>query len=470
MFISQEQLQHQIITAHLTQTMELISLTTLELRQRIEEEAAVNPILQIVEEYRCPHCRRILAKTDHCPVCSHSKQEAVDQAIVFVSWQDRYWYGGNTYEADTLDDPLGAAPIELPEYVLSQIAPDLQPIERQIAVDLLHSLDSNGFLDTSIFDVARYHHVLPSQVERVLHLVQRANPPGIGARDYKEALLVQLEILSETQAVPPLARKVIQEGLPLLARHQYSKLAALLGTTIDEVRDMAQFFAQNLNPYPSQAHWGESYTARRPNNLVFYQPDIVISHLNGRKEDPLVVEVLMPVPGTVQIDREFCSYLASASKETREKWQEEFNRASLLAKCTQHRNNTLTRLMKELVSIQQDFILRGDAFLKPLTQAKMAEKLGVHESTVSRAVNGKRVLLPNKRMVPLKHFFQKNMHIRKMIKQIIEEEVEPLSDSQIAKLLADQGLSIARRTVAKYRQNERIPSVHIRRRQKESSA
>jgi RNA polymerase sigma-54 factor len=145
-------------------------------------------------------------------------------------------------------------------------------------------------------------------------------------------------------------------------------------------------------------------------------------------------------------------------------WQEDLEQATLLVKCLQQRNHTIVRLMQKLVVKQREFILNGDAYLKPITRADLADELEVHESTMSRAVSDKAVQLPNRRIVPLSMFFDRSLHIRTALKQIIDQETYTLSDSQIAELLSGMGFSVARRTVAKYRSIEGILPAHLRNR------
>jgi RNA polymerase sigma-54 factor len=134
----------------------------------------------------------------------------------------------------------------------------------------------------------------------------------------------------------------------------------------------------------------------------------------------------------------------------------------LLVKCLQQRNHTLVRLMQRLVILQRRFVLEGDAHLIPVTRAALATELEVHESTISRAVASKAVQLPNRKIIPLSRWFDRSLHIRTVLKEIIDQEVQPMSDTQIADLLRERGFSVARRTVAKYRAMEGILSARLR--------
>ncbi len=160
----------------------------------------------------------------------------------------------------------------------------------------------------------------------------------------------------------------------------------------------------------------------------------------------------------------FREALQEAPTEKSELWQADLEQATLLVKCLQQRNHTIVRLMQTLVVIQRDFILNGDAYLRPITRADLADELEVHESTMSRAVSDKAVQLPNRRIVPLSMFFDRSLHVRTALKQLIDQETYTLSDSQIASLLSGMGYSVARRTVAKYRSIEGILPAHLRNR------
>jgi len=158
----------------------------------------------------------------------------------------------------------------------------------------------------------------------------------------------------------------------------------------------------------------------------------------------------------------FKASLKEVEGEKQEEWKEDLEKASLLVKCIQQRSNALRLLLERLVVLQKDYILSGEKEMQPLTRAEIAKELNVHESTISRAVSGKTIQLPNKRIVPLSTFFDRSLSQRTLIKEIIESENQPLSDSEIQAKLEAQGISIARRTVAKYRSMEGILPAHLR--------
>ncbi len=446
-----------LTTAHLAQTMTLLGLPAHELRQKIKSELASNPALELIEERRCPTCHRRLSHRGPCLFCSRPKATAGDQPIVFVSAREdvRSYKGRFSTDEELPDEEWAAATEELPEYVLRQISPELEPEDRLIAAHILTSLDDNGLMPVEIFEIARYHHVLISKVEKVLNLIQHADPIGVGSPSPQQALLVQAQILAETGDINPLVEKAIREGMDLLSRRAYPELGRKLGVSAAKAHEIALFIADNLNPYPGHAHWGESHT-KSASPLTYSEPDIIVSHLNDPASSHLVVEILSPYAGRLRVNPLFREALTNAPGEKAEQWQSEIDQASLLVKCLQQRNHTLVRLMQRMVVIQREFILHGDAHLFPVTRAQLADELDVHESTISRAVSGKALQLPNRKIIPLSKLFDRSLHIRTALRQIIDQESKPLSDTQISKLLDKQGYSVARRTVAKYRSMEGI--------------
>jgi RNA polymerase sigma-54 factor len=451
-----------LTTAHLTQTMTLLELDVLELNHKVESELASNPALEMREERRCPICRHTIINNRPCPRCSAPTSLSPDNPIVFVSHLDDFRGRGNGYYEDLPDENISREVEDLPTFVLKQIAPDLQPQEQLIAAFILSNLNEDGILEIPIVEIARYYHVPVSKVDNVLRLIQRAEPIGVGSPSPKEALLVQLDALAETQEIPSKARTAILEGLEYLSRHQFPELARLLGVTVKEAQQIARFIADNLNPFPGRAFWGDIHHGNEAPLNVYSQPDIILSKLDGYPESPIIVEIVSPYAGLIQVNPEFRRLANRASPENADQWKSYLERADLLVKCLQQRTHTIVRLMKRLSFIQRQFILEGDSCLLPITRASLADELGVHESTVSRAVANKIVQLPNGQLVPLSKFFDRSLHVRTALKEIILKESKPLSDSEIAELLKKQGYPVARRTVAKYRAIEGILPSNMR--------
>lgn len=454
-----------LTTAHLAQTMTLLELNAFELGQKIEAELANNPALELIEGRYCPTCHRQLRDNRFCPNCVNLNECSLEQPVVFFSCRDDL-YGhpiGHDSVNDLPDDNFAAHTETLAEYVLRQIAPELPQEDRSIAIHILTSLDEDGLLSIPVMEIAQYYHVPASRVQQVIRLIQRADPLGVGSPSSQEALLVQLETLSEQQAPPPYTAEAIQAGIELLSPHHFADLARVLKITPSLAREIVQFIGDNLNPFPARAHWGEHETAQLTGSEgVYHHPDIIISRMNDEPDSPLMIEIGVPYNGALRVNPLFREALQQAPDDKAELWQADMEHANLFVKCLQQRNNTISRLIQRLAVIQRNFILCGDAQLKPLTRAELAIELDVHESTISRAVSSKTVQIPSRRIIPLSMFFDRSLHVRTILKSFIEQERKPLSDTQIARMLSKEGYEVARRTVAKYRSMEGILPAHLR--------
>ncbi|MEA3325971.1 MAG: hypothetical protein U9R53_01470 [Chloroflexota bacterium] len=468
----QHQVQSPLTSAHIAQTMSLLYMTSTELLQTIDVELSKNPALELIKERRCPMCGRKLPPHGPCPICSQPKTQKQDETIIFVSpREDFYQFNGRgtTSTNEYPEAPFSPDNLDLPTYVLRQVAPDLEVNEREIAAMILSNLNKDGFLDISVREICRFHHTTPENVEVVLKKIQRCDPLGISARDVKEALLVQIEFLSASTQIPEFAKQAISEEFKLLTKRQHNEIAKRLGTTTQKIKRVSNFISDNLNPFPARAHWGN---VRQPNDStpeVFHQPDILIYYLNNKPGNPLVIEIITPSRGTLRLNPLFKKALKEQAGEKREAWKRDLEKASLLIKCLQQRNNTMRQLMELLVDIQKSYIIHGDTYMKPLTRVQIADYMEVHESTISRAVANKTLQLPNKKIIPLSTFFDRSLSIRAIMRKIIENENHALNDTEIRESLETQGINIARRTVAKYRAMEGILPVHLRRIEKFAS-
>lgn len=460
-----------LTTAHLAQTMTLLGMTAAELKQKIESELAENPALEISENRYCPTCHRPIIDPGPCPVCSRPKNNNLDEPIVFVSSHTDYIASERSskdfYYTDELPDDNLTPSVDLATFVLGQIAAELKPEERPIVAHILTSLDEDGFLTISHTEICRYHHIQLEIVEKIIRIIQKANPIGVGSRNPKEAMLIQLEILNENQyEVPPIASILVEKGLNLLSKHQYNELAKKLRLDKESVKEAAEFIGSNLNPYPGRSYWGDHRQETGNNPQVYQQPDIIINELQQQDNRHLVVEILLPLSGTLQINPLFKQATKDASEESTDQWKKDLEDANLLIKCIQQRNHTMQRLMKYIALEQSNFIRKGEKHLQPRTRAEVANQLDVHESTISRAVSGKCVQLPTGKIIPLSMFFDRSLPIRAEIREIIKSENHAYTDSQLVDVLSKKGINIARRTVAKYRAMEGILPAHMRKKLK----
>jgi len=451
-----------LTTAHLAQTMTLLELTAVELHQKIESELASNPALELSDKKRCPTCKQLISSNRPCQRCSTPNAISPDDPIIFISPREDFYIPSRLSSEELSEDNFTPDIEDLPTYVMKQIAPDLDHQDAIIAAHLLTNLDDDGLLETTVAEVALFHHIPPSRVENILSQIQRSEPLGVGSPSPKEALLVQLEVLSESMSTPKLADIAISEGLELLSKHQYPELGRKLGISTRRVQEIANFISENLNPYPARGAWGGIRQAPQKNTDVYTHPDVIIKLLTDSPDSPLVVEIVSPFAGLLQVSSIFRNSINQAPPDKADQWKSDLGRAELLVKCIQQRTNTIVRLMKRVVILQREFIIHGDRHLNPVTRASLAVELDVHESTISRAVASKTVQLPTGHIVPLSKFFDRSLHIRAALKQIIQKETKPLSDNQIAKDLKKQGFGVARRTVAKYRSMEGILPSHLR--------
>lgn len=468
----QHQTQSPMTSAHIAQTMTLLYMTSTELLQSIDLELSKNPAIELLNEHRCPMCGRRLPSQGPCPICSQPKTSDPEETIVFVSPRDDFYNysGSSSYNTNEIpEDPYSADVIDLPSYVLRQVAPELEIDEREIAAMILTNLDDDGFLNIEVREICRFYHQTPAKVETVLKKIQRCDPLGVGSRNVKEALLVQVEYLSESKVVPEFVRRAISEDFELLSKRQFGEVAKRLRTSVQKIKLVSDFISENLNPFPARANWGNFRQPNENTPEVFYQPDVLIYYHNNTPGNPLVVEIITPSRGTLRINPVFKKALKEQSPENQAEWKKDIDKASLLIKCIQQRNNTMKQLMTSLVSKQKSFIIHGETFLEPLTRAQIADELDVHESTISRAVANKTVQLPNKKIIPMSTFFDRSLGVRAILKDMIEKESHALNDTEICKRLEIQGINIARRTVAKYRAMEGILPAHIRRTEKFAS-
>jgi len=468
MFQVQNQELRPQITAHLAQTMSLLEMPATEIRQKIRTELANNPALEIVEDRRCPSCGRILSTPGPCPVCSQPYDTKLDEPIVFISSPEDFPTSFNkngirNSSNEVSYDNLAPLVEDLPSYVLRQIAPEIKEDERLIAAHILNNLNEDGLLTVPLEEISQYYHVPLSRVTRVADIIKHAEPTGVGASSPKEALLIQLSLLREDSVVPYLTEEAIKIGMKDLSKHSYRKLAKELNTSFEHAQEIADFIRSNLNPYPGRAFWGDFRQPSKKQTQVYHQPDIILREVENSPSRRIIVEIISPYRGTLRINPLFRQAQKQAPDEKSDAWAKDIENASLLIKCLQQRNHTMEQLMTELVTNQRRYVLSGDpATMQPQTQADMSERLEVHESTISRAVSDKSVQLPNKKIIPLKQFFDRSLPIRTTLLRLVEQEKTPLTDTELAEELSLAGYNIARRTVAKYRAMEGILSSRLR--------
>ncbi len=461
-------------TAHLAQTMSLLKMNNGELIEEIEKIINENPAIERVNEIRCPQCRRKLTQGQICPKCSLPKSDDKEESVVFLSPRSDFQYGKSSlsHQEEYQTDDFTPDHLELPEYILRQIQYDLAVNEREIAAYLITQLDEEGFIKEQNAEIAQFFHVPISRIQKVRNLIKRADPIGVGSASPEEAMLVQLEMLGESQEIPGYYLTIVENYLEALSKKKYEKIAKDIDKQEKDVRKAEKFILNNLNPYPARASWGDNKIEHNTNIEVYSNPDIIVKYLNNDPSQSLIVEIIVPYGGNLQINSVYKNGMKESGENKKQDLKPDFDKASLFIKCLQQRNNTMRRLMEKITQYQSGFIREGEKHIIPITRAEIADELEVHESTISRAVASKSLQLPDGKIIPLAMFFDRSLGIRTEIKELIEKENKrkPLSDSKIVDELKAKGYEIARRTVAKYRGMEGIFPAYMRKKQYNESA
>ncbi|MBM3137665.1 MAG: hypothetical protein FJZ98_05705 [Chloroflexi bacterium] len=452
-------------TAHLAQTMSLLNMNFGDLNQEINKALNENPALVVREERRCPGCGHTLAEGQMCPICTQPKTSSSDETIVFLSARGEFIPKGSSLGLDDFaDDLMGTDNITLEEFVLRQIASDLKEEDRVIAAYILNQLDEDGLFREELSDVAEYFHISLDDLYRIIKIIQKADPIGVGSASPAEAIQVQIEELSDSTEIPEFYKLISKKYLNQLFKKQYKEISDLLSIPQKTVAEAAEFFSKNLNPFPARSHWGDFRSPGEGDNLAYSNPDVVINHVNNDPNQPLLVEIVIPAISNLDINPFYSQAIKEAGEAAKDELKTDYDKANLFIKCIQQRNNTMQRLVERITEIQKGFILKGENFIKPITRVKISKELEVHESTISRAVSNKTVQMPDGRIIPMSTFFDRSLKVRSALKNIInnENKLDPLSDSELKNRLEKKGFKVARRTVAKYRLMEGIMPAHQR--------
>lgn len=448
------------ITAQLAQTMALLELPISDLEARVTQELAANPALEVVAEGRCPQCGRRLRQLP-CPVCKHSLASAGDLEVCLSSrpWREAGQPTRNP-GGEHLETAERRAPETLPDHVMRQVGPMLDVADQPIAAYLLTNLDDRGFLLEAPAVTAEALHVSLDRVESVLNAIRHADPPGLGAQNVRECLLLQLELLEEEGRGHALARAILTNHWDTLGRYDLGSTAHELEVSRQEVEAAIAFIRGNLTPYPAYLGWHTDSNLASSEVIACGPPDAAITRLEDDRGERLQIEVFTPIAGWLRVAPAFKTALSDCPRMEQSCWEPYIARARQFVTSLRYRNGTLSRLLLLLVREQRQFVLGG--VLRPMTRAELAPQLGLHESTISRTVAHKQVALPSGRILPLTSFFDRSLPVRQAMKLIITTETQPLADDEIAARLAEQGYRVARRTITKYRAAEGIPPAAAR--------
>jgi RNA polymerase sigma-54 factor len=465
--LSQALKQRLTVTPQLILANTLLRLPSVELEQAIRRELDDNPALELVEVQRCPRCQRRLSDCRCAPA---------NRAVPYSPGYGKGYDGG--YSADrslptghVIDgEEIAATSLvssgpTIAEHLLEQARLHLPAEDLLITTHLTDHLNERGFLCCDLDEMALDLGVDRSRVEHVLSILQTLDPVGIAARDPRESMLIQLKYLRGQGIEHPLAHQLVSEHWETLAKQSFAETAREAGTTEGGVREALQFIKGNLNPFPAQAYWDGLHHSPQEQPLPI-RPDIIITRRDSSPEGGYEIEIPEQQAYPLRISATYADGLGrlGASAADRERWESFFHQARLFIRSIEQRWETLRRIARHLVEVQGPFLDHGEKRLRPLTRAQLADSIGVHESTVSRAVADKYAQLPNRRIVPLARFFDSSAPIKEIIKDLIATESKPLSDREIAERLALLGHPISRRTVAKYRNALRILPSPLRRR------
>jgi RNA polymerase sigma-54 factor len=325
--------------------------------------------------------------------------------------------------------------------------------DMSVAEYLVGSLDEKGYLAVRVEDVAYEMDISVDKVRAVLRVLQAQEPIGIGARNLRECLSIQIAHLEERGLSQPHAREIVTQFLTELGEHKFGRIAHELKISQQEVADVWEFVKTKLNPHPAHG-FSPTNASDRDTRAMYIIPDVVINKGPHDFEVEVVESrrfVLRVNPMYTRLSADLHRSSASMNPDEKRHVQQYVGRAKLFIANINQRRQTLFNITRCLVDQQRDFFERGVRHLRPLSRAAVAQQLGVHESTVSRATASKYVMLPNGEVIPYAHFFTPSLSVKDIMKEVIEKEGKPLTDSEIVERLKDRGIHIARRTVAKYR-------------------
>jgi RNA polymerase sigma-54 factor len=507
--------QKQILTPGLVQMVTVLQLNRLELKEMINQEIVNNPVLEESadggEEISAEELQGLLEAerlTDPAdqsvldaamqdagapevgaltpdligesgtalegpadlPIEVPAAEQAADpfDEIDYGSFFDDYLDPGYKSPAsEVVDKPsfetFLSAPVTLPDHLRQQLSVSLLSDDvRDAAESIIGNLDEDGYLIASLDEIASMGDHSAEDVQVALKAVQSLEPAGVGARDLRECLLLQIESKNGRGGV---AWQIVSTYLRLLETRQYRELAKMLGRPQEHI-DIAVNMIRHLNPRPGIRYSGAGARAVEPDVYFIKDGDDYIIQMN----DEEVPQLRLNSQYRKMLDRD-----NGATKEVRDYVRDRYTSAIMLMKNIEQRKQTIQRVCEVIKRRQLEFLAQGIDFLKPMMIKDVAEEVGVHPSTVSRAVANKYCHTPQG-VFELRYFFSESVQgpsgadlplllLKRKVKKMIEDEDSrrPLTDEQITSLLQAEGIDVTRRTVAKYREDMKIPSTHQRR-------
>ncbi|WP_242631612.1 RNA polymerase factor sigma-54 [Sedimentibacter sp. zth1] len=458
------QTQKLIMTPELRQAIQVLQFNNVELMEYINNELESNPFLEVDDK------KKETNKEDNENLESYkddSKNE-IDWKEVIEKYDD-ISYKSNNYNNDKDNrqsfDSYVSKKISLKEHLMFQLGLSVtNNKERKIGEFLIESLDNKGYLSSTIQDISFQIGENAVDVEKVLHLLQSFDPVGVGARNLSECLMIQLK---EKGIQDRNAYIIVDRYLDDIAFNKMQKISKELQIPVQRVQSICDIIKM-LEPKPARGFIVDS------DNIRYIVPDVTIEKING-EYIIIVNDSNFPMLSISGYYKQMAADIND--KEANKFLTDKLNSSLWLIRSIEQRRLTLYKVVKSILEFQKDFFEFGIEALRPLVLKDVAEDISVHESTVSRATNGKYVQTP-RGIFELKYFFSSSvkddnggdgvssLSVKSQIKELIDNEntSKPLSDQKIADILENKGINISRRTVAKYRDEMRIPASSMRRR------
>jgi RNA polymerase sigma-54 factor len=444
--------QQLTLTPRLQQSVKLLQLSALECVQELHQAIAQNPFLEeSVESVESPDPR------------SEREEAAEDSSRADLDFSSSGGGGGSGDETPDWTE-WTASPSTLHDSLREQLLLlGLTERDHVLANLIIDALDDDGFLRLPLEDVAALAPgAAPGEIDTALRIVQTLEPSGIAARSLGECLALQLETMDRETPGRNMALEVVQNRLSMMAARDNSRLLDALGCSEDELR-LAMELIRSLDPRP-----GSKVGTFEPRAIV---PDVIV-----RKEKKRwVVTVNSAIYPRIRVNQQYADYFRQARDGETALLAQHLQEARWLVRNLEQRFLTIQRVAEAVVTRQRNFFEYGDLAMRPLTLREIADELGLHESTVSRATSHKFMATP-RGVVAFKRFFSRQLAttsggscsataIRALLREFIaaEDRRNPLSDVQLTELLADRGVKVARRTVTKYRRSMQLPAVDFRR-------
>ncbi|EFA8758397.1 RNA polymerase factor sigma-54 [Escherichia coli] len=458
--------QQLAMTPQLQQAIRLLQLSTLELQQELQQALESNPLLEQIDTHEEIDTRETQDSETLDTADALEQKEMPEELPLDASWDNIYTAGTPSgTSGDYIDDELpvyqGETTQTLQDYLMWQV--ELTPFsdtDRAIATSIVDAVDDTGYLTVPLEDILESmgdEEIDIDEVEAVLKRIQRFDPVGVAAKDLRDCLLIQLSQFDKTTPWLEEARLIISDHLDLLANHDFRTLMRVTRLKEDVLKEAVNLI-QSLDPRP-----GQSIQTGEPEYVI---PDVLVRKHNGH----WTVELNSDSIPRLQINQHY----ASMCNNARNDGDSQFIRSNLqdakwLIKSLESRNDTLLRVSRCIVEQQQAFFEQGEEYMKPMVLADIAQAVEMHESTISRVTTQKYLHSP-RGIFELKYFFSSHVNtegggeasstaIRALVKKLIaaENPAKPLSDSKLTSLLSEQGIMVARRTVAKYRESLSIP-------------